>query len=116
MQQNNLSFEERLNRVRSNQPDYLVVSTSYAEEETYVFEGDSDGNILSLDNYGGIAKRYGDDNWQDPDAAIADCFPESIYTMICQWDNGYGIQYLYGLERPDAHAERDLDESDRIMC
>lgn len=55
---------------RSSDPEYIIASTSYRMEETYIFESDSNGKILDMGEYGGLAKRWDNDNWEDHQAAV----------------------------------------------
>lgn len=95
---------------RSSNPEYIVASTSYDANETYLFEGDADGNILSFDEYGGLAERWGDKNWDDHDAALASINGHKYYHAIARKGN----RTLYKLTPPDELTHFDGDESDRI--
>ena len=98
---------------RSNNPEYIVASTSYDANETYLFEGDADGNILSFDEYGGLAERWGDENWQNPDDAVRRCMIDS-YHLVKKTDTRNGCHYLFRLIAPNELDYFDGDESDRI--
>lgn len=63
-------YDDMPQHIRSPNPEYVIASTSNRTEETYVFEGSSDGKILDMGEYGGIAKRFGDDNWKDHQNAV----------------------------------------------
>lgn len=62
---------------RSDNPEYIVASTSYREgiEETFVFEANWKGEILDFGEYGGKAKRYGDKDWNLRDETVEHVFP-----------------------------------------
>jgi len=62
------------NHVRSSSPEYIIASTSFRTEETYVFEGDRDGKILDYGEYGGIAKRWGVEDWTNHELAVREAF------------------------------------------
>lgn len=58
------------NDVRSSSPEYVIASTSFRLEETFVFEANAEGKILNFGEYGGIAKRWENNNWEDHQDAI----------------------------------------------
>lgn len=62
---------------RSDNPEYIVASTSYKEgiEETFVFEANWKGEILDFGEYGGKAKRYGHKDWNLRDETVEYVFP-----------------------------------------
>jgi hypothetical protein len=64
-------------------PKYVVTSTSLHLEETRVFESDAQGNNLSKEDYGCIAKRLGHEKmWQYRDVAVEFCLPDHVYYPI----------------------------------
>jgi hypothetical protein len=62
------------NHVRSSSPEYIIASTSFRTEETYVFEADRDGKILDYGEYGGIAKRWEVEDWTNHELAVREAF------------------------------------------
>lgn len=66
-----------LSNNRSDNPEYVVASTSYREgfEETYVFEANEKGEILDFGEYGGKANRWGDKDWNNRDLTVESVFP-----------------------------------------
>jgi len=60
---------------RSENPEYIVASTSYKLDETYLFEADENGKILNWGEYGGLALRWGNENWADRDKTMQEVFP-----------------------------------------
>jgi len=68
--------------LRSPNPQYIVVSTVYKVEETYVFEANENGEITNLSEYGGIALRFGDVDWTDHNLAVKQTFGEGKYQFI----------------------------------
>lgn len=70
----------------SDNPEYIVASTSSRAEETYVFESDSNGDRISSSEYGGIALRYGHKDWMDRTLAVQTCFPHQHYKLVRGWD------------------------------
>ena len=66
----------------SDNPEYIVASTSSRAEETYVFEANHDGERISSSEYGGIALRTGYKNWTDKGLAVGTCFPGKYYKLV----------------------------------
>ena len=66
---------------RSSYPEYIIASTSFAPgfEETYIFECDESGDIWDFAEYGGLAKRWGNENWKDYYAAVESVFGKDKY-------------------------------------
>lgn len=60
---------------RSDNPEYIIASTSYKMEETYIFEANEKGEILNYGEYGGLCKRHGDQSWNYRDYAVDVIFP-----------------------------------------
>jgi len=103
----------------SENPEYIVASTSSRAQETYVFEANADGTRTGNSEYGGIAARYGHEKWTDKNLAVRTCFPDKYYTLVRSWewmDDGYpGDTALYRREElPNVLTYWDGDESDRI--
>ena len=64
-------------------PEYALASTSSIFEETYVFVATEHGDILTLAEIGRLAERWGDENWTDADATIAQLnTPEHMYVFV----------------------------------
>lgn len=104
----------------SDNPEYIVASTSSRAEETYVFEANHDGERISSSEYGGIALRYGHKNWMDRTLAVQTCFPGKYYKLVRSWDwidDKYpGSTALYKREEaPDELTYWDGDDTDRIQ-
>lgn len=104
----------------SDNPEYIVASTSSRAEETYVFESNHDGERVSSSEYGGIALRYGHKNWTDKTLAVQTCFPGKYYRLVRSWDwmdNEYpGSTALYKREEaPNELTYWDGDDTDRIQ-
>jgi len=94
---------------RADVPEYIVASTSYDVRETYVFESNANGEIVSLDEYGGLAERWGDTNWYNAEAAVKACMPNTYHAVSSK-----GNRVLFKLITPDEFTHFDGDESDRI--
>jgi hypothetical protein len=60
---------------RSDNPEYIIASTSYKMEETYIFEADEKGEILNFGEYGGLCQRYGDKDWNNRNNTVESVFP-----------------------------------------
>lgn len=63
-------YDDMPQHIRSPNPEYIIASTSFRAEETYVFEATSDGKILDSGEYGGLAKRWGVNDWQNHQLAV----------------------------------------------
>ena len=66
---------------RSDNPEYIIASTSYKMEETYLFEANKDGEILDFGEYGGLCYRHGDKDWQNRDKTVQAIFPDK-YVLV----------------------------------
>jgi hypothetical protein len=66
----------------SPDPKYVLASTWHKMQETMLFECDEDGNILTSDDYGCIAKRFGHNNWTNSLNALKLFFPYKKYGMV----------------------------------
>jgi hypothetical protein len=60
---------------RSEDPEYIIASTSYTMEETYVFEANEKGKITNFSEYGGLCDRYNDVSWMNRDFTVEKVFP-----------------------------------------
>ena len=74
--------------IRSDDPEYIVASTSYKVEETYIFESNEKGEVVDLGEYGGLAKRWGDDNWINYYTAVDNVFGEDKYEFVRRIESG----------------------------
>ena len=101
--------EYRQYRERADVPEYIIASISDDAYETYVFEATADGNIVTYDEYGGLAARWGDAKWWDAEAAVKSCMRNS-YDLV----SVKGNHYLFKLVKPDELTHFDGDESDKI--
>lgn len=102
---------------RSAIPDYIVASTSYDANETYIFEGNADGEIVSFNEYGGLAERWGDKNWEDQEAAVKSCMPHAYMKVNVVNNSNHTLFRLVDdkeIHHPDEFTYFDGDESDKI--
>jgi len=60
---------------RSDDPEYIIASTSYRMEETYIFEANEKGEILNYGEYGGLCERHGDKDWNNRRLTVESVFP-----------------------------------------
>jgi hypothetical protein len=97
---------------QSLHPKYVIASTSMKLEETMVFECDEDGNRLSLEDYGCIAKRLGHIKmWQNRDVAVKFCLREHEYTWRKEFKEVDGcIQTLYERFDPEHFHEKTPEQ------
>lgn len=68
--------------VRSNNPEYLLASTWWEQKETLVFSSNQNGDIVSLDDYGGIAERWGCRNWDSHHDVVNSLFGVPSYKLV----------------------------------
>ena len=61
-------------------PEYIVVSTSFELKETYVFEGNEQGEIVHWGEIVGTAERFGDKKWQSHEYAVSQM--EGVYDKV----------------------------------
>ena len=73
---------------RDEYPEYIIASTSYKLEETYVFQANEEGEIYDFVEYGGLAKRWGDENWTDYYIAVDRAFGEGKYQFVRRIEPG----------------------------
>ena len=103
--------------IRSSSPEYIIASTSYKTEETYVFEANKDGKIIDYGEYGGIAKRWEDLEWISYYTAVDKIFGEGRYQFVRRVETGSSdvIHMLFKrLELSEADFW-DGDESDKAL-
>mgnify|MGYP006982801402 CR=1 FL=1 len=94
---------------RADVPEYIIASISDDACETYVFEATADGKIVSYEEYGGLAERWGDLRWWDAEKAVKSCMKNN-YDLV----SVKGNHVLFKLVKPDELTHFDGDESDRI--
>lgn len=71
-------------------PDYVIASTSYITNETYLFPADSEGEILNWSEIGGLAERWGCPDWESHEATIKTIETDTIkYEYIRQIGENY---------------------------
>lgn len=73
---------------RDEFPEYIIASTSYKLEETYVFQANENGEIHDFGEYGGLAKRWGDLNWINYYGAVDKTFGEGKYIFDRKIESG----------------------------
>jgi len=91
-----MSADQEMEQSRSDNPEYIIASTSRALEETLIFESDADGLLLECD-YGGISCRYNPElDWTDSDLAVTKVFGEGVFERISEVtpnEKGYFVIY-----------------------
>jgi hypothetical protein len=109
--------QEMSTHIRSSNPEYVIASTSYKLEETYIFEANKDGNILDLGEYGGIAKRWEDLEWISYYTAVDKTFGEGRYEFV-RWVESGNSGVMHNLFKRVELSEADFwdgDESDKAL-
>jgi hypothetical protein len=109
-QDQNSSYLDR--EITSSSPKYVIASTCYKLEETIVFEADEDGNRLSPEDYGCIAKRFGHVKmWQNKDVAVKHLLREHEYTWRKEFEEVDGCtQTLYERYDPEHFHEKTPEQ------
>jgi len=70
-----------LSNNRSDNPEYIIASTSYKMEETYLFEANEKGEILDFGEYGGLCERHGDKDWNNREKTVQSVIPDK-YELV----------------------------------
>jgi hypothetical protein len=90
-------------KVNNNLPKFIIVSTSYTAEETFIFEAKNiDGHIKfakfgQLEELSGIAKRWGDENWESKEDVV-NMYASGSYVCIGTEVPHFDNAYLYMLK------------------
>jgi hypothetical protein len=66
---------------RPANPDYIIASTSYRLNETVLFWSNENGDIVSPNDYGGLAERWNNTNWKSHQDAVNSVFGSS-YELV----------------------------------
>lgn len=83
--------------------EYVLVSTSYSANETYIFPANSDGEVDRWGEIGGIAERWGEEDWANSNLAMETVFGDKAKNFkIVKTMWGKGPQYLYQRIKGDA--------------
>ena len=67
---------------RPANPEYIIASTSYRLNETVLFWSNENGDIVSPNDYGGLAERWGSDNWESHNDAVNSVFGVPNYRLV----------------------------------
>lgn len=79
-----------------NSLEYVLVSTSYNANETYIFKANADGEVTNWGDLGGLAERWGDEDWANSNLAMETVFGDDAKDFkIVKTMWGKGPQYLY---------------------
>lgn len=82
---------------RSDDPEYIIASTSYKMEETYIFEANDKGEILNYGEYGGLCKRHDDKSWSYRDYAVDVIFPGKYERVKDLGETGHRSDVFHSL-------------------
>jgi len=99
------------------EPDltYVIASTSYMANETYIFPANENGEITSYGEVGGLAERWGCEEWDDPDATMRATFGnDHRYEKVAETRSMNGPQTLYKLVTPTEADSWNGDETNHI--
>lgn len=84
-------------------PKFIIVSTSYSAEETFIFEAKSiEGNpkkskFGGLIELSGLAKRWGNENWESKEDVV-NLFASGSYVCLKKEVPIFDSAYLYKLK------------------
>jgi hypothetical protein len=84
-------------------PKFIIVSTSYLAEETFIFEAENAKGHPKTTRWGGIeeltglAKRWGDKNWESKEDVI-NSYSSGSYVCIEKKVPNFYDAYLYMLK------------------
>ena len=77
-------------------PEYVLASTSDLVEETMVFDSNAEGEITDYSGLACLALRYGNDDWEDPMAAVITLNTDEYkYIHVKTIDGGNNIHNLF---------------------
>ena len=78
------------------QPEYVLASTSDLVEETMVFPSNEEGEITDYGDLACLALRYGNDDWEDPMAAVITLNTDEYkYIHVKTLNGGNNIHNLF---------------------
>ena len=78
------------------QPEYVLASTSDLVEETMVFPSNAEGEITDFGDLACLALRYGNDDWEDPMAAVITLNTDEYkYIHVKTLNGGNNIHNLF---------------------
>lgn len=89
--------------LKKDLPKFVIASTSYLAEETFLFEAENNKGRPKTVNWGGIeelfglAKRWGDKNWESKEDAI-NAYASGSYVCIEKKVPDFNDAYLYMLK------------------
>lgn len=84
-------------------PKFIIVSTSYLAEETFIFEAeDAEGHPKTvrwggIEELTGLAKRWGDKNWESKEDAV-NLYASGSYVRVKKEVPNFDNAYLYMLK------------------
>jgi hypothetical protein len=90
-------------KVNNNLPKFIIVSTSYTAEETFIFEAENiEGHPKTLkwggiEELSGLAKRWGNENWESKEDVV-DLYASGSYVCIGTEVPHFDSAYLYMLK------------------
>lgn len=76
--------------------EYVLASTSYMGNETYLFQANANGEVTNWGHIGASAERWGQEDWRDIDIVMEETFGDQAkhFKKVREmW--GAGPQYLF---------------------
>jgi hypothetical protein len=89
--------------LKKDLPKFVIASTSYLAEETFLFEAeDNSGNPKSvkwggIEELSGLAKRWGNENWESKEDVV-NLYASGSYVCIKKEVPYFENAYLYMLK------------------
>ena len=84
-------------------PKFIIASTSYLAQETFIFEAEDMGGFPKIVKSGGLeeltglAKRWGDKNWASKEDAV-NLYASGSYVRVKNEVPNFDSAYLYMLK------------------
>lgn len=84
-------------------PKFIIASTSYSSEETFIFEAEDIKGRPKIVRCGGIeeltglAKRWGNENWESKEDAV-NLYASGSYVLVKKEVSDFDSAYLYMLK------------------
>lgn len=93
---------------RTESPEFIIASISEQAEETLVFEATSNGDIKSFNDYGGLARRWGNSDWRNVELAVKSSMKDTYMKVSCNGNHTL-FKLVTAEEAPDEFTYWDGD-------
>ena len=93
------NYDNDSNEMQSINLDYVICSTSYMANETYVFPSNEEGSVANWSELGGISERWGCDEWTSHKLAMSITFGDNHnYEFVRTLENTKCDQSLWKIK------------------